>query len=159
MSEIGYALSSEEHGPNDLIRYAQRAEQVGFSFALISDHYHPFSTAGGGMKSAYGQLTVCWAPTEELARKIAREWWPTAGFPPELNTELALPQHFAQVASLLSTEAVAKTIVCGPNPELYIASIRKYFDAGYDYVYLHQIGPDQEGFFRFCEKEVLPKFH
>jgi hypothetical protein len=29
----------------------------------------------------------------------------------------------------------------------------------YDYVYIHQIGPDQEGFFHFCEKEVLPKFH
>ena len=35
MNEIGSALSSEEHNPNDLVRYAQRAEEVGFTFALI----------------------------------------------------------------------------------------------------------------------------
>ena len=42
MVQLGYALSSEEHIPNDLVRYAQRAEEVGFAFALISDHYHPW---------------------------------------------------------------------------------------------------------------------
>jgi G6PDH family F420-dependent oxidoreductase len=118
-----------------------------------------FSAAGGTMKPAYGQLTVCWAPTKELAQTIAYEWWPIAGLPRELHTELALPRHFEQTASLLSKEAMAKTVVCGPDPELYVAKIREYLNAGYDYVYIHQIGPDQEGFFRFCEKEVLPKFH
>jgi len=39
--QLGYALSSEEHAPNDLVRAAQRAERIGFTFALISDHYHP----------------------------------------------------------------------------------------------------------------------
>jgi coenzyme F420-dependent glucose-6-phosphate dehydrogenase len=42
MVEFGYALSSEEHGPTDLVRLAAEAEQYGFSFALISDHYHPW---------------------------------------------------------------------------------------------------------------------
>lgn len=37
MLEIGYFLSSEEHSPRDLVRFAERAEEVGFSFALISD--------------------------------------------------------------------------------------------------------------------------
>ena len=41
MLEIGYALSSEEHRPGDLVRYAAGAEASGFRFALISDHYHP----------------------------------------------------------------------------------------------------------------------
>src|SRR5688572_30309529 len=42
VTEFGYALSSEEHAPNDLVRYAQRAEATGFSFAAISDHFHPW---------------------------------------------------------------------------------------------------------------------
>ena len=42
MVEIGYALSSEEHGPNELVKLAGRAESAGFSFALVSDHYHPW---------------------------------------------------------------------------------------------------------------------
>jgi hypothetical protein len=33
MLRIGYSLSSEEHGPNDLVRYAQQAEEAGFTFA------------------------------------------------------------------------------------------------------------------------------
>ena len=32
----------------------------------------------------------------------------------------------------------------------------RFADAGYDHVYFHQIGPDQEGFLRFAERELLP---
>src|SRR5438128_3998584 len=42
MLEIGYSLSSEEHAPNDLVHHAHRAEEAGFTFALISDHFHPW---------------------------------------------------------------------------------------------------------------------
>ncbi|TMB98080.1 MAG: LLM class flavin-dependent oxidoreductase [Chloroflexi bacterium] len=40
-------------------------------------------------------------------------------------------------------------VVCGPNPENHLDGIRRYVEAGYDHVYIHQVGPDQEGFFRF----------
>src|ERR671915_1443154 len=39
---LGYALSSEEHKPLDLVRHAVLAEEAGFPFALISDHFHPW---------------------------------------------------------------------------------------------------------------------
>ena len=42
MTEIGYALTSEIHSANDMVRHAQQAEAAGFGFALISDHFHPF---------------------------------------------------------------------------------------------------------------------
>ncbi len=47
--------------------------------------------------------------------------------------------------------------MCGPDPERHISKLGEYLDAGYDHVWVHQIGPDQEGFFRFYEREVLPK--
>jgi coenzyme F420-dependent glucose-6-phosphate dehydrogenase len=40
--EIGYALSSEEHAPGDLVRHAKLAEDAGLGFGLISDHIHPW---------------------------------------------------------------------------------------------------------------------
>jgi hypothetical protein len=40
---LGYKLSSEEQSPNDLVRHAQMAEDCGFAFALISDHFHPWT--------------------------------------------------------------------------------------------------------------------
>jgi coenzyme F420-dependent glucose-6-phosphate dehydrogenase len=45
--ELGYALSSEEHSPADLVRHARAAEQAGFRFGLISDHIHPWIDAQG----------------------------------------------------------------------------------------------------------------
>src|SRR2546430_4426286 len=47
MTEVGYALSSEEHGPRELVEHARLAEEAGFSFALISDHFHPWIDAQG----------------------------------------------------------------------------------------------------------------
>ena len=36
-------------------------------------------------------------------------------------------------------------VVCGPNPENHLDGIRRYVEAGYDHVYFHQVGPDQDG--------------
>src|SRR3954452_3254717 len=47
MPELGYSLSSEEHGPSDLVRFAKAAEDAGFTYALISDHFHPWVDAQG----------------------------------------------------------------------------------------------------------------
>ena len=314
MTEFGYALSSEEHRPLDLVRYARRAEEAGFSFALISDHYHPWIDkqgqssfvwsvigaisqaterlrlgtgvtcplirthpaiiaqaaataaalmpgrfflglgtgenlnehilgdrwpaaderremlieaievirelwegqvtdyhgafyrvenarvytlpdepppiyiAASGSKTAelageiadgfigtspdketidayraagegpmYGQVSVCWAQDEASARKTAHEWWPTAAVHGELTQELPLPRHFEQASKSVTEDQVAERIVCGPDARKHIESIQEYIDAGYTHVYVHQVGPDQEGFFRFYEREVLPQ--
>jgi coenzyme F420-dependent glucose-6-phosphate dehydrogenase len=317
MAELGYALSSEEHEPNDLVRHAQRAEETGFSFALISDHFHPwvdnqghspfvwsvigaiayntqrlrlgtgvtcptirihpailaqaaatagammpgrfffgvgtgenlnehilgdrwpsfdirlemleeaiqvirllweggnkshrgcyytvedarlytlpeelppimvaasgsksanaagrigdglistspeeetvkaFEAAGGRGKPRYGQLTVCWAKTEAEALRTVKEIWPNAGLKGELSQLLPNPAHFEQASKMVSEEDLAESVICGPDPERHRTGIQEFIDAGFDHVYIHQIGSDQESFFRFYEKEILPKF-
>jgi coenzyme F420-dependent glucose-6-phosphate dehydrogenase len=316
MVELGYALSSEEHGPNDLVRFARAAEEAGFSFALVSDHFHPwvdrqgespfvwsvlggiaqsterlrvgtgvtcptirthpaivahaaatvaammpgrfflglgtgenlnehifgdrwpaghvrlemleeaigvirllwqgdyqshegkhyrleearlytlpdepppiavaaakkgaaalagragdaliavapdgelveaFRAAGGEDKPLYGQVMVCWAESEEEARRTAHEWWPTAAVPGDLSQELPLPRHFEQAAKAVSEDDVAEAIVCGPDPDPHLAKIAEFADAGFDHVYVHQVGPEQQGFFEFYEQEILSR--
>ena len=317
--EIGYALSSEEHSARHLVRYAKRAEETGFSFALISDHYHPWlevqgqspfvwsvlggiaqaterislgtgvtcpilrihpaiiaqaaataasmmegrfflgvgtgenlnehvlarhwppvhirqemlaeavklmrmlwrggmnnyegkyfsveqaqvftlpkqppsimvaaaasrsaefagsigdgliSTApndnlvkkfrasdGGTEKPCFGQITVCWAHRLEEAKQIAHKWWPVAALPGKLMSRLATPAEFEEAATLVSPDGLAEQLVLGPDPEAYLAGIESYHAAGFDHVYIHQVGPDQEGFFKFCEREIIPKLH
>ena len=117
-----------------------------------------FAAAGGTGKPRYGQATVCWAEDEATARRIAHDQWPTGALPGELGQELPTPAHFAQAAQLVTEEAIADAVVCGPDPKRHVAEIRRYADAGYEQVYVHQIGPDQEGFLRFYEREVLPRF-
>src|SRR5207253_5153741 len=40
--QIGFWISSEERGPREMIRAAQRAEQAGFPYVQLSDHFHPW---------------------------------------------------------------------------------------------------------------------
>jgi G6PDH family F420-dependent oxidoreductase len=112
----------------------------------------------GGDGPRYGQLTVCWAEDEAQARKTALEIWPNAGAPGRLSQELPLPADFEAVAELVTEEQIAEQVVCGPDREPYLAGIRRYEEAGYDHVYIHQVGPDQEGFLRFYERELAPHF-
>jgi coenzyme F420-dependent glucose-6-phosphate dehydrogenase len=114
------------------------------------------TNAGGANKPRYGQLTVCWAADEEEARRIAHEWWPNAAIGGELGQELPLPRHFEQAAKNVSADDVAEAVTCGPDAEEHIAAIERYIEAGYDHVYIHQVGPEQEGFFRFYEEQIIP---
>ena len=109
----------------------------------------------GGTGPRYGQMTVCWHESEAEARRIARRSWPNAALPGDLNQELERPAHFEQAARLVREEDVAELIVCGPDPERFRETIAAYADAGLDHVYIHQVGPDQEGFLRFAERELL----
>ena len=62
------------------------------------------------------------------------------------------------MATLVTEDAVAEAIPCGPDPRPVLDAIAKYVDAGYDHVYLHQVGPDQPGFLDFAAKSILPEF-
>lgn len=113
-----------------------------------------FQDAGGGDKPRYGQMTVCWAKKYEDAVDTAYKIWPNAGLKGDLNTELRTVRHFEQVTAMISKEDVTERVVCGPDPEPYVKKIQEYVDAGYDHIYIHQVGPDQVGFFRFYEREL-----
>jgi G6PDH family F420-dependent oxidoreductase len=116
-----------------------------------------FTAAGGAGKARHTELSVCWAEDEAEARHLARAWWPIAGLEGALLPELRLPSQFAQAAKLVSEEMVAEKVVCGPDPERHIAAITQAAEAGYTHVWIHQIGPDQAGFFQFYRRDVLPK--
>jgi G6PDH family F420-dependent oxidoreductase len=113
-------------------------------------------TAARDDRPRIGQVAVCWAKNTSAARRTAHEWWPTAAIEGDNGQELALPSSFESLAALVDEEAVAKRVICGPDPEPYVAAVGRFADAGYDHVYFHQIGPDQEGFLRFAERELLP---
>jgi coenzyme F420-dependent glucose-6-phosphate dehydrogenase len=139
---------------------AELAGEIGDGFigtAPKRELLEAFNGAGGDGKPTYGQVTVCWGEDEAAARRLTKEIWPTAGVPGDLSTELPLPRHFEQVSELVTEEMLAEQIACGPDPEHHIAAIRPYIDAGYDNVYIHQIGPDQAGFMSFYRDRILPE--
>jgi coenzyme F420-dependent glucose-6-phosphate dehydrogenase len=114
--------------------------------------------AAGGNGPRYGQMTVCWAASEAEAKRTALKIWPNAALGGELSQELPTPAHFEQATSNATEEQVAKEVICGPDPQRHIELIKKYIDAGFDHIYVHQVGPDQEGFIDFYQREILPQF-
>jgi G6PDH family F420-dependent oxidoreductase len=116
-----------------------------------------FEHAGGKGKPFYAEMAVCWAEDEKKARRTAFECWPNVAIKGELSQVLPVPAHFEQAAKMLTEDDVAEEIVCGPHPDAYIEDLEEYHKAGFTNVFIHQIGPDQEGFFRFCERELLPR--
>lgn len=61
MIELGFSLSSEELTPGEIIKNAIRAEEVGFSFLSISDHFHPWI-------DEQGQSSFVWTMLGALAQ-------------------------------------------------------------------------------------------
>lgn len=111
----------------------------------------------GGKGPTVAAVKVCWGKDEASARRLAHELWATTGVPGELNQELPMPGHFEQAASTVTEEMVAESISCGPDPEVHRQALRKYLDAGFDKVFVSQIGDDQKGFLDFFFREVQPK--
>jgi coenzyme F420-dependent glucose-6-phosphate dehydrogenase len=117
-----------------------------------------FDDAGGSGKPRYAQVTLCYARDERTAIDTVLEWWPQVGVGGEASQELPLPRMFESAAGVVKPGDVREAVACGPDVERHLEMIAPYLDAGYDHIYLHQIGPDQEGFLRFAREELLPRF-
>ncbi|HEX4218874.1 MAG TPA: TIGR03557 family F420-dependent LLM class oxidoreductase [Acidimicrobiales bacterium] len=111
----------------------------------------------GGTGPVVGAVKVCWGDDEAQARKVAHELWATELLPGQLNQELPMPKHFREAASLVTEGMVADNVTCGPDPERHVAAIAAYLEAGFDEVYVNQIGDDQRGFCEFYRTELSPR--
>ncbi|GAB7018072.1 TIGR03557 family F420-dependent LLM class oxidoreductase [Halostagnicola bangensis] len=113
----------------------------------------------GGEGPKYTQLHCCYADSEDEAIDTVHELWPNGFIPGELGQELPTPAHFQQAASMVDREDVAEgSTVTDSDPQTHIDSLEQAIDAGYDHVYVHQIGPEQGKALEFYEEEVLPSF-
>jgi G6PDH family F420-dependent oxidoreductase len=111
--------------------------------------------AEGGKGPVHAGTKVCFMADEDEARATAHRLWPNEALPGELAQVLPTPEHFQQAAELV-TEDMMPTPV-GSEPKTHIEALRKFLDAGYDELYVQQIGPEQDGFFDFYARHVLPE--
>ena len=142
-------------GPKSITLAAEMADGY-INTAPDGDMIKQYREKGGKGPTQAG-TKVCWAEDEQSAVKTAHRLWAHSGVPGEASQELRVPKHYEQVAQLITEEMTAESVPCGPDPERHVAAIKEYIDAGYDEVYISQMGPEQEGFFQFWEKELQPR--
>jgi G6PDH family F420-dependent oxidoreductase len=104
-----------------------------------------------------GGLKVCWDEDEAKARKTVHRLWANEGLPGELAQILPTPAHFEQAAELVTEEVATEGTPCGPDVDEHVEAIKAYEQAGFDELYINQIGPEQDAFFEAYRDEVLPR--
>jgi hypothetical protein len=85
------------------------------------------------------------------------ELWPTEALSGQLSQELPMPKHFEEAASVVTEEMVAEAVPCGPDPEGHLSTLREYQEAGFDELFINQIGDDADGFFAFFNSKIRPE--
>ena len=114
-----------------------------------------YRDSGGGDRPVQGAIKGCWAPDAGKARATMRRLWSSDYVPGEAGQLLPLPRHFEQLSELVTEDMVSAP--CGPDPAPYVEAIRAYEDAGFDEVYLAQVGGNLDGAFDFFANQVLPR--
>jgi G6PDH family F420-dependent oxidoreductase len=105
-----------------------------------------------------GGIKVCWGEDEKQARKTAHRLWANDGLPGELAQILPTPKHFEQASQLVTEDMIAGATPCGPDVQRHVQALTEYAEAGFDEVYVQQIGPDQDAFFAAYQEHVLRRF-
>ncbi|WP_205472496.1 TIGR03557 family F420-dependent LLM class oxidoreductase [Nocardioides sp. SYSU D00038] len=134
------------------------AARIGDGFINTSDDAEMvarWKELSGG-KPAQGGVKVAWADTEDEGVDHAHRLWANAGLPGELAQVLPSPQHFEQASQLVTRESTAESIVAGPDVERHVAQLRSYVDAGFDEVYVANMGPHYLDMIAGYGRDVLP---
>ncbi|HWJ08376.1 MAG TPA: TIGR03557 family F420-dependent LLM class oxidoreductase, partial [Nocardioides sp.] len=115
-----------------------------------------FSELSGGKPSSAG-LKVAWAPTSDEGVDHAHRLWANAGLPGELAQVLPSPHHFEQASQLVTRESTAESVVAGNDVEEHVQAVQEYADAGFDELYVSNIGPHWREMIAFYGEHVVPK--
>ena len=113
-----------------------------------------FKEKSGG-KPAQGGYKVAWAKTGDEGVDHAHRLWANAGLPGELAQVLPSPKHFEQASQLVTRSSTAESIVAGDKIEEHVEQMRSFVSAGYDEVYVANMGPHYEEMIEAYGREVL----
>jgi G6PDH family F420-dependent oxidoreductase len=104
------------------------------------------------------QLHLSWAETDAQALENAMVEWPNGGmrFP---KADIRSPLDFAAMAKLVRPEDFEGRMVISSDPDAHRAYIQRFYDAGIDKIYLHNVGRNQKEFVEVFGREVLPRLH
>ena len=106
--------------------------------------------------TAQAGFKVAWADTEDAGLEHAHRIWPNAGLPGELSQVLPTVEHFEQASTLVTKDKLAESITTGPDIEAHVKAYDPFLDAGFDEIYVANMGPEYAAMLRAYGSDVLP---
>ncbi|HEX6920140.1 MAG TPA: TIGR03557 family F420-dependent LLM class oxidoreductase [Actinomycetes bacterium] len=136
------------------------ALRIGDGFITTSpdaDKVSEWRAKAGRDKPTQAGYKVCVAGTEDEGVRIAHRLWANAGLPGELSQVLPSPKHFEQASGLVTQEMTRESTVCGKDVDRHVEAFQPYAAAGFDEVFIANMGPHYRDFFALYRDEVLPR--
>ena len=116
-----------------------------------------FRSNGGADKPMYLQMHLAYAPTESEARDAAFAQWGQNTLDNSVMTSLAHPAQITAAAQHATPDRLDDAIRISDDPGRHVAWIEEELARGFDGIYLHEVGPEQERFVEVFGREVLPR--
>src|SRR3954452_24220774 len=134
------------------------AARIGDGFVTMSPDKDAIELyrSEGGKGPIHAGTKVCYMADEERARETVMRLWPNEALPGELAQILPTPSHFEQACELVTPDQLMTPL--GPDLDQHIESLRQYEQAGIDELYVQQVGPEKDAFFREWAPRVLSAF-
>ena len=136
------------------------AQRIGDGFVTTQpdgDSVREFRSGTSGSGACVAGVKVAYAPTKDEGIDHAHRLWANAGLPGELSQVLPTPKHFEQASTLVTRESTAGSIVAGDDVAEHGKVLEPYAAAGFDEVYVANMGPHYKDMIRFYGEHVLPE--
>jgi len=136
------------------------ASRIGDGFITTkpdADAVLEFRRAKGADAPTQAGFKVAWGPTREEAIDAAYALWPSSGVPGELSQVLPSPQHFEQASALVTRDEFAEKGAFGPDVAEHVEAFTPFVEAGFDEVYVANMGPHYSDMLAAYGSDVLPE--
>jgi probable non-F420 flavinoid oxidoreductase len=116
-----------------------------------------FRSGGGADKPIFLQVHLASAPDEREAQQQAMARWRFSALDTTVLAELRRPAQFDAASSHVRIEDLSGSVRMSPDPERHLEWLQEDLAMGYERIYLHEVGPDQERFIDLFGERVLPE--
>jgi coenzyme F420-dependent glucose-6-phosphate dehydrogenase len=123
----------------------------------LSKVVEAFRRGGGSGKPMFLQAQTSYADTDRAAREAAFDQWRPNVLPSTILTEIPDPEGFDRAAASLKPGDLEGSIRMSADLEQHIQWLTQDVELGFDVIFIHQVGRDQEQFLRVFGEKVLPR--
>ncbi len=113
----------------------------------------------GGRGPLALQVHLAWGDDDEAAFGVAHDQWRSNLLPPSVCWDLETPEQFDAVGELARPEGVREAVLVDHDAERLADRVAERVGCGFDQVYLHHVGKEQDAFLEVAASTLLPRLH
>jgi probable non-F420 flavinoid oxidoreductase len=113
--------------------------------------------SAGGRGPLVLQVHLSYAETDEKALEIAYDQWRSNVLGPPLAWDIDSVEGFDEAGAYIRPEDLHSSVIISSDPDEHVRRLQEFVDLGFDRIYLHHVGKEQERFLDVFGERVLPR--